>query len=408
LQIGNQFVVSSTVEQQFNNEQNEFLWTLLADPANDGYAYTSDLQRLVNDFPQSGILHALLAHSDDRKHLKHAAVYFDPHALFKLVNASSALNAVSDERIVLHGKSRPGTSPQSESNDSGAEVITDVESEDQEEQHSEVVDHEAATEDHLEEAMTGELHHDHRPNEEDIEDETYEEIVGIENINTHSAPALTDQGERSIVESVESIDFFTFDKAFGEQEPVAEKEVLPDETQGFAYGQHDLSKYNDDKMPYTFMWWLDKTRREHAITLQPYAKPPAANPYAAKNPTNELQQQYYENIFHLTSLEELGKDSIEAPAGLQTKRKEHEIIERFIQEEPQIKPQSSDKLDNENKAKKSAEDQDELVTETLAAIYTDQMLYHKAIASYKKLMLKFPEKSRYFAAKIEQLEKRTN
>jgi hypothetical protein len=36
------------------------------------------------------------------------------------------------------------------------------------------------------------------------------------------------------------------------------------------------------------------------------------------------------------------------------------------------------------------------------------MLYHKAIAAYKKLMLKFPEKSRYFADKIEQLEKKTN
>jgi hypothetical protein len=48
-----------------------------------------------------------------------------------------------------------------------------------------------------------------------------------------------------------------------------------------------------------------------------------------------------------------------------------------------------------------------LVTETLAIIYSDQMLYHKAISSYKKLMLKFPEKTRYFADKIEQLEKKT-
>ena len=63
---------------------------------------------------------------------------------------------------------------------------------------------------------------------------------------------------------------------------------------------------------------------------------------------------------------------------------------------------------NENKAKKSAEDQDELVTETLARIYSDQMLYHKAISTYKKLMLKFPEKSRYFADQIEQLERKTN
>jgi len=58
--------------------------------------------------------------------------------------------------------------------------------------------------------------------------------------------------------------------------------------------------------------------------------------------------------------------------------------------------------------KKSAEDQDELVTETLARIYTDQMLYHKAINTYKKLVLKFPEKSRYFADQIEQLQRKIN
>lgn len=408
MQIGNQFVVSSTVEQQFNNEQNEFLWTLLADPANDGYAYTSDLQRLVDDFPQSGILHAMLAHSDDRKHLKHAAVYFNPHALFKLVNASSALNIVSDEHIILDGHNRPGTSPQREMNEANAEILTGAGHENQREQHSEAVDRDVATEGHREETVTGELHHEHHPHEEDIEDETFEEIVGIEDINTKTATPPVVEEEKVVAEDVTSADFFTLDKAFGGQEPGTKEEDSEDETSGSAYGQHDLSKYNDDKMPYTFMWWLDKTRREHAITLQPYAKPPAANPNAIKSPANELQHQYYENIFHLTSLEELGKHNAGTPAGLQTRHKGHEIIERFIQEEPQIKPQSSDKLDNENKAKKSAEDQDELVTETLAAIYTDQMLYHKAIASYKKLMLKFPEKSRYFAAKIEQLEKRTN
>ena len=62
----------------------------------------------------------------------------------------------------------------------------------------------------------------------------------------------------------------------------------------------------------------------------------------------------------------------------------------------------------ENKARKSAEDPNDLVSETLAAIYTEQMLFHKAIDTYKKLSLKFPEKRTYFADQISELEKKIN
>jgi hypothetical protein len=238
-----------------------------------------------------------------------------------------------------------------------------------------------------------------------IEEETFDEITGIENIDI----------EKDIIGNIAATDFFTFDRAFGahkEPEPVNEitEPINSAENDG---DQQDVSKYHDEKLPYSFLWWLDKTRKEHSGVYQPYVAPEKDNePLARAKPgTDELQQQYYENIFHITSVEELDKSVPQPPYsafGYEPKRKEQVIIERFIQEEPQIRPQSSDKLDNENKAKKSSEDRDELVSETLAAIYSDQMLYHKAIASYKKLMLRFPEKSRYFAEKIEQLEKKTN
>jgi hypothetical protein len=246
-----------------------------------------------------------------------------------------------------------------------------------------------------------------------IEEETFDEITGIENIDI----------EQDVSGSIATTNYFTFDRAFGEhkepesinepEQPVATTATV-NEQAGDA-DQQDISKYNDEKMPYSFLWWLDKTRKEHSGVYQPYVTPDNENPVntkaKSKRGTDELQQQYYENIFHITSIEELDK-SLPLPQYIPEppvhKLKEQVIIERFIQEEPQIRPQSSDKLDNENKAKKSSEDRDELVSETLAAIYSDQMLYHKAIASYKKLMLKFPEKSRYFAGKIEQLEKKTN
>jgi len=157
------------------------------------------------------------------------------------------------------------------------------------------------------------------------------------------------------------------------------------------------------------MWWLDKTRKEHINVYQPYIsnpKPAAAEP-EKRQVADELQQQYYENIVSISSIDEIDQAPPKA-AGKHPERKEDKIIERFIQHEPQIKHPGSIKLDNENKAKKSSEDGDELVTETLARVYTDQMLYNKAILTYKKLMLKFPEKSLYFAGQIEQLENKIN
>ena len=71
-----------------------------------------------------------------------------------------------------------------------------------------------------------------------------------------------------------------------------------------------------------------------------------------------------------------------------------------------LKPPKPEQIDNENKAKKSAEDHYDLVSETLAKIYIEQMLYHKAIDTYKKLSLKYPEKSGYFADLIQSIEKK--
>ena len=172
--------------------------------------------------------------------------------------------------------------------------------------------------------------------------------------------------------------------------------------------EQKVSKYNDDNMPYSFLWWLNKTRKEHSGTYQPYVDfKLETSQNIRKNSADQLSTQIIENIFHLQSpLDQLENAPKTIP--FQVKRREDFILEKFIKEEPQIKPPNSQKLDTENKARKSAEDPNDLVSETLAQIYTDQMLFQKAIDTYKKLCLKFPEKSTYFADQILELEKKVN
>jgi hypothetical protein len=56
----------------------------------------------------------------------------------------------------------------------------------------------------------------------------------------------------------------------------------------------------------------------------------------------------------------------------------------------------------------STSEDDELVTETLAMIYFEQKKYDKALDAFRKLSLKYPEKSVYFATRIEEIEKLKN
>ncbi|MBK7885977.1 MAG: hypothetical protein IPJ86_01335 [Bacteroidetes bacterium] len=87
------------------------------------------------------------------------------------------------------------------------------------------------------------------------------------------------------------------------------------------------------------------------------------------------------------------------------KKPSGELIDKFIKQEPRITPSKSTFYSPVNMAKKSVQEPDDIISETLAGIYANQGNFQKAILFYEKLSLKFPEKSRYFAALIEELKK---
>lgn len=200
--------------------------------------------------------------------------------------------------------------------------------------------------------------------------------------------------------------FDSFEKIEQATEELSAPMVFP------AKEQENISLYNDELMPYSFRWWLHKTRLEHAETYQPYAAGnyslTAARPMVdlSKVEDSILDQQIKENIIHFQDPEEkLSEEVKKKPVQAVAPKKGSEIIEKFIQKDPIIQPPSPESINNENMARQSAEDNYVLVTETLANIYVDQGLYPKAIEVFKKLILKYPEKKSYFATRIEELEK---
>lgn|SRR5690554_5752068 len=89
------------------------------------------------------------------------------------------------------------------------------------------------------------------------------------------------------------------------------------------------------------------------------------------------------------------------------------LIEKFIQEKPRIVPGAlKETVESEvDKLKKSSEEfgnKEALMTETLANVYLQQRNFKKAIQAYKILILKYPEKSSFFANQIRAIEKQIN
>ena len=89
------------------------------------------------------------------------------------------------------------------------------------------------------------------------------------------------------------------------------------------------------------------------------------------------------------------------------KRKEQKITENFLQKKPKISsPNNKEFFNATNTAKESLIEDTNLVTPTLAKVY--QGHYEKAISTYKKLILKYPEKNSLFASQIKLINKLNN
>ncbi|QBQ42647.1 hypothetical protein E2P86_16455 [Sphingobacterium psychroaquaticum] len=244
-----------------------------------------------------------------------------------------------------------------------------------------------------------------------------EEIIPEEAVVVEESQAAIEEREDEaelknlVIEGIGGGDYFAL-HAREEKQKAEAAEVVETKQPEIDEEPEDVSLYNDDLMPYSFRWWLHKTRLEYADTYQPFvfssSEKTEKMPFdPAKLDKLVLDQQIRQNIIHFQDPEDkLSEEIKQRVVQVVEKKKSSEVIERFIREEPQIQPPSVDHLNTENKARKSSEEQFNFVTETLATIYANQAMYVKAIEVYKKLILKYPEKKSYFATRIKELEEK--
>lgn len=84
--------------------------------------------------------------------------------------------------------------------------------------------------------------------------------------------------------------------------------------------------------------------------------------------------------------------------------KKIDLIDKFIENNPKIAA-VKENIPAPANIRKSIEEPTNLMTETLAQIYLEQKKYTRAIQAYEILILKYPEKSSFFANQIENIKK---
>jgi len=146
-----------------------------------------------------------------------------------------------------------------------------------------------------------------------------------------------------------------------------DKEVSAEETLGI--GQP--LKFKSDES-YSFQEWLQLSRFEPIDRTESVSA-------ASENATNEVKKDTSKQL------------------------EKRDLIDKFIANSPKINPSLYSSYTDV--AMDSVQENESLMTETLAHVYVEQKKYEKAITAFTILSLKYPEKSSFFAHQIEAIKK---
>ena len=113
------------------------------------------------------------------------------------------------------------------------------------------------------------------------------------------------------------------------------------------------------------------------------------------------EKHSFQEWLQLSRLKPIIREEIKSSID-EDKKKKLDLIDKFIENNPKITPIAKDATVSVIEV--ISEDTSHLMTETLARVYLEQKKYSKAIQAYEILILKYPEKSSFFADRISDIK----
>ena len=174
------------------------------------------------------------------------------------------------------------------------------------------------------------------------------------------------------------------------QQPEPESEKQPETEDTGAITMREL-----DSLP---EWHTEEVIPESATSVNQF--PPVTA--ASLSSTSRLSREELLAVVR-RRLAEINAEKSASHLAVSQPASKEAIIDRFIQDEPKISRPRTAFFSPTDTSMRSNLDDEEIVSETLALLYAKQGNIQKAIHIYEKLSLLNQEKSRYFAAQIQQL-----
>jgi hypothetical protein len=182
---------------------------------------------------------------------------------------------------------------------------------------------------------------------------------------------------------------------FGEVESAPVPEVIVEEIEEELKTESIVEEVIEDHEP------------EAIITEEEAAQEPeiiAAEEESDQEPEAIVEEEETEQEPAADELMEFIEDSEPATEVAPAKLSSQDLIDRFIKSSPTLERMTlTETQPVRDLSETGAEEKGSFITETLAKIYINQGYYSRAINIYEKLSLQYPEKSAYFAGRIEKI-----